>query len=197
MRHDPLAIAYMAGFAVGAAIRVVHTRHCISDRIARSQRTRADTLLVLLASLGVLAPLPYVFTSWLDFADYRAPGWTGVLGTAVFAAALWLLWKSHVDLGRNWSAALGIRDHHTLVTSGSYGRIRHPMYAAHWLWGVAQALLLHNWLVGPALLVTFAPLYVIRVPREEDMMLERFGEAYRKYMRRTPRLTPWPWRGGG
>jgi hypothetical protein len=33
------------------------------------------------------------------------------------------------------------------------------MYTAHWLWGIAQALPLHNWLAGPAFLATFWPLY--------------------------------------
>jgi protein-S-isoprenylcysteine O-methyltransferase Ste14 len=38
--------------------------------------------------------------------------------------------------------------------------------------------------------VLFAPLYLSRVPREEQMMLEQFGEVYRAYMRRTGRVFP-------
>jgi len=85
---------------------------------------------------------------------------------------------------------LKIRSEHTLVTSGVYRHIRHPMYAAHLLWAIAQALLLSNWLAGWALLVTFVPLYLVRAPREEHMMLEHFGEEYREYMSRTGGLIP-------
>jgi protein-S-isoprenylcysteine O-methyltransferase Ste14 len=111
-------------------------------------------------------------------------------GVVVLAAALALFWRAHADLGTNWSISLEIRKGHRLVSSGVYRRVRHPMYAAIFLFGVAQALLLANWLAGPAALVTFAPLYVIRVPREEALLLERFGDAYREVMARTGRLWP-------
>jgi len=55
-------------------------------------------------------------------------------------------------------------------------------------------LLLQNWIAGPALLVTFAGLYLVRVRREEQMMLENFGEEYRLYMNRTGRVIPRLWR---
>lgn len=87
-----------------------------------------------------------------------------------------------------------VREGHTLVTGGVYRYMRHPMYAAHWLWAIAQALLIENWLAGLALLVTFLPLCLIRIPREEEMMLENFGEEYRQYMNRTGRLIPRLWR---
>ena len=62
------------------------------------------------------------------------------------------------------------------------------MYASQWLWGMAQALLLQNWIAGWAGVVLFVPLYVFRVVREERMMLEQFEEAYRAYMNRTGRV---------
>ena len=64
------------------------------------------------------------------------------------------------------------------------------MYAAHWWWAIAQILLLQNWIAGLSLLVSFLPLYLVRVPREERMMLEQFGQEYRIYMSRTGRLFP-------
>ena len=64
------------------------------------------------------------------------------------------------------------------------------MYASGWLWAVSQALLLHNWIAGLAGLVAFVPLYFIRVPREERMMLDNFGDAYRAYAARTGRIVP-------
>jgi protein-S-isoprenylcysteine O-methyltransferase Ste14 len=64
------------------------------------------------------------------------------------------------------------------------------MYASMWLWGMAQTLLLQNWIVGWAGLVVFLPMYVLRVPREEQMMVEQFGETYREYINRTGRVVP-------
>lgn len=49
---------------------------------------------------------------------------------------------------------------------------------------------------GPAGAASFLPLYALRVPREERMMLEKFGEAYRAYAKRTGRVVPRLMRGG-
>ena len=185
---------YLTGFVVGSVIRGLYTRRYRQNKIADKHKNRLDILLVSLAGVGLIMPLLYLFTGWLNFADYPLPAVAGWVGTAVFIVALWLLWRSHVALGLNWSAKLEIREGHSLVTAGVYKHIRHPMYAAHWLWGIAQALLLQNWLAGPALLVTFAGLYLVRVRREEQMMLEKFGEEYRSYMNRTSRVIPRLWR---
>ena len=65
------------------------------------------------------------------------------------------------------------------------------MYSAVWLWAIAQALLLPNWVAGFAGLVGFGILYFGRVAREERMMLETFGDSYRASMARTGRVFPW------
>jgi protein-S-isoprenylcysteine O-methyltransferase Ste14 len=157
--------------------------------------TGLEKPLMLFVLLGMqVIPLVYILSSWLDFADYRLPTTAGLvvgwIGAAVFAVALWLLWRSHADLGRNWSPTLQIREEHSLVTRGVFHHIRHPMYAAHWLWAVAQALLLQNWIAGLAMMAAFLPLYLHRVTREEQMMLEHFGDEYRSYMNRTGRIVP-------
>ncbi len=190
-------VIFLAGFIVGSVIRKVYTFRARGSKTANRRKSVLDIVLISAGGVGLAAPLFYLFTSWLDFADYDLPGWLGWLGwvgTAVFAGALLLLWRSHADLGRNWSATLKVREGHTLVTAGVYRYMRHPMYSAHWLWAIAQALLIENWLAGLALLVTFLPLCLIRIPREEDMMLENFGEEYRQYMNRTGRLIPRLWR---
>jgi len=64
------------------------------------------------------------------------------------------------------------------------------MYASMWLWGIGQALVLQNWIAGWAGLVSVALLYLLRVPREEQMMLDEFGGWYRAYMDRTGRVVP-------
>ena len=50
--------------------------------------------------------------------------------------------------------------------------------------------MLPNWIAGWAALVCFLPVYWLRVPHEEQMMLEHFEEEYRWYVNRTGRITP-------
>ena len=104
--------------------------------------------------------------------------------------ALWLFWRSHADLGMNWSVSLELREGHELVTHGVYRFIRHPMHAAIWLWSVGQGMLLANWLAGWSVVPVFAAMYWLRTPREEDLMCQMFGDQYRTYMRTTGRIVP-------
>jgi protein-S-isoprenylcysteine O-methyltransferase Ste14 len=111
-------------------------------------------------------------------------------GAVIMVISLWVFWRSHADLGQNWSVSLEIREGHHLVTRGVYRYVRHPMYASIWLWGIAQGMMLQNWLAGWSVVPVFAVMYFLRTPREEQMMCETFGEQYREYMRRTGRLLP-------
>lgn len=173
------------------AIRLYFKRQVLQNKIADKRKTAQEKLLLFFAFIGIfILPLMGVFTPWLEFAAYDLPDWTGWIGTGVFVAAIWLFWRSHADLGLNWSASLEIRENHSLVDTGVYRYIRHPMYASFLLWGIAQALLLHNWIYGLFNIISFLPMYIMRVPQEEQMMLDTFGEQYRDYMSRTGRLIP-------
>jgi protein-S-isoprenylcysteine O-methyltransferase Ste14 len=55
---------------------------------------------------------------------------------------------------------------------------------------LSQALLLPNWIAGPAGLVGFGTLFAFWVRKEEQMMLDAFGEAYADYAARTKRIIP-------
>ncbi len=184
-------VIFLVGFVVGSVIRKVYTFRCRGSKATKKRKSLVDIILIIAAGVGLAAPLFYLFSPWLDFANYDLSGWLGCVGTVVFAMALFLLWRSHADLGRNWSATLQIRQEHSLITDGIYRHIRHPMYAAHLLWAIAQGLLLENWLAGWAFLVIFVPFYLLRVPKEEKLMLEQFGQEYRKYISRTGRMIPY------
>jgi protein-S-isoprenylcysteine O-methyltransferase Ste14 len=188
--HSTFEVIFLFGFVAGSVIRVVYTIGRRGIKAEKKYSSVLDIILISAAGIGMDLPFLYLFTPWLDFANYNLPGPSGWVGTAVFAGAVLMLWRSHADLGRNWSATLQILGQHSLVTTGIYRHIRHPMYTAHLLWAIAQGLLLSNWLAGWAFLVLSIPLYVVRIPKEEKMMLEHFGEEYREYQSRTGKLIP-------
>lgn len=191
MKQGVFQIIFFICFVTAIIIRLFYRLRTLGNRVVHSRITALEVFLLALSVVGmVIIPLLYLFTSRLDFADYLLPGWTGWLGTAVFVIGLWLLWLSHSALGQNWSSTLEVRENHRLVTGGIYKYVRHPMYAAIWLWGIAQILLLHNWIAGWSHLASFGLLYFLRVPREEKMMLDQFGEDYRVYMKKTARIIP-------
>ena len=184
-------VIFLIGLIAVYVIRFHFAQLIKRNKVADGRVTAQEKLRLFLAFLGMfILPLVGVFTPWFGFAAYDLPIEMDWLGLVFFVLAIWLFWRSHVDLGLNWSASLEIRENHTLVEMGVYRYIRHPMYAAFWLWGIAQALLLHNWVYGLSYLMSFLPMYLWRVSQEEEMMIDKFGEQYQEYITRTGKVIP-------
>lgn len=184
---------FIVFLALAYAIRIPHLRR--RKKIKEDRTTSLEWLILPMSFIGMqVMPVIYFASGSLAFADYIPPAPLGfammIAGAVISATSLWLLWRSHRDLGMNWSNRVLIREGQTLITEGIYAHIRHPIYAAHWLWTFAQALLIWNWMAGFAGIIAFAPVYFNRVPREEDMMTSHFGDDYREYMSRTGRILP-------
>lgn len=183
--------AVLANLLGQVFIRWPHGNRSKEVKVVEDRKGALEIGLVVGAVLGsVLLPALWAAIGLFGFAEYRLLPAPFVLGVFAMLVGLWLFHRSHVDLGRNWSATLQIREEHRLVTNGVYARIRHPMYSSLFLLGTAQALFLPNWIVGPSYLVGFGLLYLLRVGREEQMMIDSFGEEYAEYSRRTGRLFP-------
>jgi protein-S-isoprenylcysteine O-methyltransferase Ste14 len=188
-------IAYFAGMVLEVIIRAPYDRQRRKVEKVDRRVTISEVVLLTILSIGTFVlPLVYTLTPWLSVADYHlsaaAQAASGGLGLAFLAQAIWLFWRAHRDLGAYWSPSLEIGEQQRLVTQGVYHLIRHPMYSSELLWGIGQVLMLHNWIVGPGGLVTFVFLYFLRVPKEERMMLDHFGDEYRAYSSRTGRFLP-------
>lgn len=192
LRHGTLGeIIWFATSLAMTIIRMPHSRRNQSNQIVDDKKDTIEKALLLLMFLS-MAVLPYLelATRVFSFASYTLPGWAVWIGIGVQAPFLWLFWRSHVDLGKNWSPGLEIRDAHGLVSNGVYARMRHPMYAALWLSVLAQPLLIQNWIAGALVIPAWMALYVTRIPKEEAMMRGTFGEAYDAYVARTGRIWP-------
>jgi protein-S-isoprenylcysteine O-methyltransferase Ste14 len=128
--------------------------------------------------------------SWIAWANLPFPTWLRWLGFGVWAISMPILWWIEISLGKNFNTTLHLREEHTLVTNGPFKYVRHPMYAAQipliLSWLPASA----NWLIGLPGLIGGLLVFVLRIPQEEKVMLERFGKEYQDYMDRTRRFLP-------
>jgi protein-S-isoprenylcysteine O-methyltransferase Ste14 len=184
-------LIWWAGVVGWYVIRIPHERRSRRTPIALASERIRDRVLLAISFTGLfVVPAIHVTTGAPRFADYAFHPALAWIGTAVFALSLALFYRTHRDLGRYWSVTLEIRRTHELVTTGVYRHVRHPMYSAFFLWAVAQALLLPNWIAGLAGLVGFGTLFAFRIGSEERMMEEQFGDAYRAYAARTRRIIP-------
>jgi len=194
MKTAVFDLIYLGGFILLALVRVLGVMSARKSRGGLRKpvlKMDFDTLLTLLQSLGLFfLPFAYLFSDVLDWANYPLPDYLPWAGTVLYVLGIAMLWLTHRALGSNWSDQLEILPGQSLITHGVYRRIRHPMYTAHLLAALGQCLLLGNWVAGPSFLLLQLPLYALRIPKEERLLLEHFGVEYREYMQRTGRIFP-------
>lgn len=188
---SPFDIIFIAMFIAGILIRAPYDRANRSAVITESRFDSTEKAALLSAVSGaILFPLLYLATPLLNFANYNLPLWQGLAGTILAIPSLWLFWRAHKDLGRQFSPKLEIKESHELITHGVYKYVRHPMYTSVLGMALCQLFLIGNWIAGPAYLAGFGFLYITRVDREEQLMMQKFGENYTQYMASTNRLFP-------
>ena len=137
--------------------------------------------------LGLIAYL--INPSWMAWSSVPLPTWLRWTGVGIFALAGGLLFWTFRSLGSNLTDTVVTRRAHTLVTHGPYRWVRHPFYDCAALLIVATSLVASNWflmMTGGLVLV----LLVVRTRTEEEKLLARFGDAYRRYTERTGRFLP-------
>jgi protein-S-isoprenylcysteine O-methyltransferase Ste14 len=99
------------------SIRTPHTICINANVIVGGRKGLAERLLLL----GMMAlPLLHLATGILAFADHEPPAWATWTGARLQIPFAWLFWRSHADLGRNWSPGLELRKEHPLITAGVY-----------------------------------------------------------------------------
>jgi protein-S-isoprenylcysteine O-methyltransferase Ste14 len=150
---------------------------------------RAARAVFGLGYIGAL--IVYAFCpGFLAWAAFSLRAWVRWIGVGITGTALLLLAWVQWSLGKNFSTTLHLRQGHSLVMTGPYRWMRHPMYTALFLLGVGFLVLTANWAVGVPLIVALPIIVVARVGNEEALMMEQFGEDYRAYMQQTGRFLP-------
>ena len=142
--------------------------------------------------LGVLA---WTFAPrFMEWSVLPLPLWARWAGLGLGLIAILLNGWSHKTLsqklGEEFDPALRLLKVPALVTAGPYARMRHPIYLAFLLMQIAVLLLTSNWFIGFCGIAIILSVIAIRVPEEEKMLIEQFGDEYRKYMRHTGSLLP-------
>jgi protein-S-isoprenylcysteine O-methyltransferase Ste14 len=141
--------------------------------------------------VGLIAFLVMYFAgaAWIDAFLFPLPAWLRWAGftLGVIAVIFWGWTQIHLDT--QWSAQLQLTKNHHLVTTGPYAYVRHPLYSGMIGWSVSASLLTANWIFVAVCMLSIAGL-VWRVPKEELMMMEAFGDEYKAYMQRTGRFFP-------
>lgn len=116
--------------------------------------------------------------------------WAWRVGGLVLALFMipWMLWMFK-HIGLNLTPTVQTRRDHVLITSGPYRWIRHPLYTFGGLLFVGLSIAIGSWLLWISIFLGGLWLR-LRLPLEEQGLLDRFGEEYRDYREKTGAFFP-------
>lgn len=161
------------------------------EKISRSVDGTAMMTAIRIGGLLLwLSPIMYVINpQWMNWSKIGLPEavrWIGVgLGIICVFGIYWLF----SSIGTGITPTSATRQEHKLSTSGPYRWIRHPLYTFGTGLFITMGLISDNWFLASLGLMTFL-LMAIRTPKEEANLIEKFGDEYRAYMKRTGRFLP-------
>jgi len=161
------------------------------DTLKKREEGLASKVAGIFGLVGFLAVVVYIINPhWLAWASFPIPFWLRGTGVGIALLGFALLQWAQNTLGKNWSDTPRMIKGQSLITSGPYRVIRHPIYTAFLLILSSALFISANWLIGFAWIGMTVLEVVSRISFEEDLMLEFFGDQYREYMKKTGRLFP-------
>lgn len=197
LRYFPIDTVGMPGLA---AIMLGFTIFFLSLMLARlraskdaaapvSQMASITWLWIVVQGLGIGLTGFGPIRIGLDPMSPLAIGEAAVV-LALMLAAAGLFDASSRTMGKNWAVVARTLSDHTLVQTGPFAWVRHPIYVAMFLFMIAMAIAFghtRNLLVGFPI---FAFGTWMRVVHEERLLKTQFGAAYDDYAARVKRFVP-------
>lgn len=161
------------------------------EKISRNVDGSVMMTLIKIGGLVLwLSPFVYLINpAWMSWSKIGLPEsvrWLGVgIGILCVMGVYWLF----SSIGSGITPTSATRKQHILVTSGPYRWVRHPLYTVGSSMFVAFGMMADNWFIAGLGILTFI-LMASRTPKEEANLIEKFGDEYREYMKRTGRFFP-------
>jgi protein-S-isoprenylcysteine O-methyltransferase Ste14 len=178
----------------GIGISSYFRRKADRDSGEKISRKVDGTLMMTVIKLGGLvlwlSPLVYLMNpAWMAWSKIGLPEWARWLGVGLgFLCIMGIYWLfSSIRSGITPTSAT--RKEHQLVTSGPYRWVRHPLYTVGSSMFIAFGMMADNWFIALLGILAFIGM-ALRTPKEEANLIEKFGDEYREYMKRTGRFMP-------
>ncbi len=191
--ENPFRIALVVVVLLTISVTAYHRWQAAKsgEKISHEEEGYVFAIVLRLAGLCLLiATFSYLLSpASFQWAAMPLPMWIRWFGAALGAGCSVLMYWTLSSLGKNLTDTVVTRAKATLVTHGPYRWVRHPFYVTAALLMASGALLTANWLFVLCSLVVLT-LLAVRTPKEEQMLIERFGDDYRKYMATTGRFFP-------
>jgi protein-S-isoprenylcysteine O-methyltransferase Ste14 len=178
----------------GMSISVYFRRKADRESGEKISRSADGTVMMTIIRIGGLvlwlSPLVYLVNpGWMAWSKLGLPDWARWLGVGLGLLCVMGIYWLFSSIGSGITPTSATRRQHTLVTSGPYRWVRHPLYTVGSSLFISFGMMADNWFIAALGILAFIGM-AIRTPKEEANLIEKFGDEYREYMKRTGRFFP-------
>lgn len=184
-----LGVLFVPMLVMGA-ILLVKSPALLEKRLNAKEKEKSQRGVVALA--GLIFPIGFVLSA-LDFrfAWSVVPMWLSVAAAALFLCG-YGLYAEVMRENAYLSRTVEVQENQSVITTGLYGIVRHPMYLATLLMFLPIPLILSS-LWGLIPFLCYPPLIIVRILNEERVLTEGLA-GYAEYKTRVRyRLLPFIW----
>ena len=194
MNENIFRILAAAILFTGMGISIYSRRKADKDTGEKLSRKADGSVMMTFIKIGGLilwlSPFVYLINpnwmAWSKIGLSESVRWAGVvLGIFCVLGIYWLF----SSIGSGITPVSATRKEHKLVTNGIYKYIRHPLYTFGSSLFLSFGMIADNWFIALLGVLAFIGM-AIRTPKEEANLIEKFGDEYRDYMKRTGRFLP-------
>ncbi|MEQ8154622.1 MAG: isoprenylcysteine carboxylmethyltransferase family protein [Clostridiaceae bacterium] len=129
----------------------------------------------------------------ISIADRPAYIFVNVVGALLVLTGSIMNISGRIKLQGNWANHIKIYGDHSLVTTGIYSLVRHPLYASLMIMLFGGSIAYANFLSAVLTIVIFIPFMYYRA-KQEEVLLEKEFKNYAEYKKRTGMFFPKLWR---
>ena len=121
--------------------------------------------------------------------------WAQLFGTPVahvvaMLAGYLVVFSGATLVAQGWHAVHWGRREGRLVTDGVYATVRHPQYTGLFMIVIGEGVIHWPTIVSLVAVPIIFGAYTLLARREEQMMIDQFGDEYRAYALRVPMFVP-------
>lgn len=187
--QEPLGVLYFVAFLIIStcvliillAILINFIGSKNSGKVKKEKKSVVETGTMLLFFVGFYLILRFRL-GVIEFDNFPLKASLVGLGLAVIILGTVVNIKGRFKLGKNWANQIKIYSKHTLVTTGVYGIVRHPLYASLIWMFYAASLVYFSWVAALANTLIFIPFMYMRAKQEEKLLLKQF-KNYKDYQK--------------
>ena len=162
----------------------------LAKRLNAKEKEREQSLVVKLS--GLMFIIGFVVSGLgVRFNWFRLPLWVSLVASGLFAFA-YIIYAEVLRENTFLSRTIEVQDGQTVIDTGLYGIVRHPMYSATLILFLSMPLILGS--IYSFIVFLAYPFIIVKRIKNEEAVLEKELAGYSDYKKRVKyRLIPFIW----